>query len=110
MQVKWTLHDCWVFTGHCSHFTYVGCDKWKAGCSNCPQFDQYPKAITDNSADNYSRKKKAFTGVSNLTIVTPSNWLKEKVKQSFFSEYPVEVHYNTINTNIFKPTPNTFPG
>ncbi len=108
MQVKWTLHDCWAFTGHCSHFTYVGCDKWKSGCNNCPQLDQYPKAITDNSADNYSRKKKAFAGVPNLTIVTPSNWLKEKVKQSFLSEYPVEVHYNTINTSIFKPTPNTF--
>ena len=108
MQVKWTLHDCWAFTGHCSYFTYVGCDKWKTGCNNCPQLNQYPKAITDNSADNYSRKKKAFTGVSNLTIVTPSNWLKEKVKQGFLAEYPVEVHYNTINTNIFKPTPSTF--
>lgn len=108
MQVKWTLHDCWAFTGHCSHFTYVGCGKWKLGCDNCPQIDQYPKAITDNSADNYNCKKKSFTGVPNLTIVTPSNWLKEKVKQSFLSEYPVEVHYNTINTDIFKPTPSTF--
>lgn len=25
MQVKWTLHDCWAFTGHCSHFTMVKC-------------------------------------------------------------------------------------
>ena len=29
MQVKWTLHDCWAFTGHCSHFAYVRCEKWK---------------------------------------------------------------------------------
>ncbi len=30
MEVKWTLHDCWAFTGHCSHFTYVHCYKWEA--------------------------------------------------------------------------------
>ena len=29
MQVKWTLHDCWAFTGHCSHFLAAGCDRWK---------------------------------------------------------------------------------
>ena len=26
MQVKWTLHDCWAFTGHCAHFLAAGCD------------------------------------------------------------------------------------
>lgn len=25
--VVWTLHDCWPFTGHCSYFDIVGCDK-----------------------------------------------------------------------------------
>lgn len=108
MQVKWTLHDCWAFTGHCSHFTYVKCDKWKSGCHSCPQLDQYPRSISDNSKDNYNRKKTAFTGVSNMTLITPSNWLKEKVKESFLTEYPVEVKYNTIDKNVFKPTPSTF--
>ena len=32
MQVKWTLHDCWAFTGHCSHFTMVKCEQWKDHC------------------------------------------------------------------------------
>ncbi|MBO4678782.1 MAG: glycosyltransferase, partial [Lachnospiraceae bacterium] len=67
MQVKWTLHDCWAFTGHCSHFTYVKCDKWIDGCSKCPQLNQYPKSFTDNSKDNYLREKAAFTGVKNMT-------------------------------------------
>lgn len=108
MQVKWTLHDCWTFTGHCSHFTYVKCDKWTSGCRNCPQKKQYPNSIADNSADNYSRKRAAFTRVTNMTLITPSNWLKEKVKASYLSEYPVEVNYNTINTDVFKPTPSNF--
>ena len=108
MQVKWTLHDCWAFTGHCSHFTYVNCAKWRDGCSNCPQLDQYPNAICDNSQSNYERKKAAFTGISNLTIITPSNWLKERVKQGFLAEYLVDVMYNTVDKSIFKPTQSTF--
>lgn len=108
MNVKWTLHDCWAFTGHCSHFAYAKCDKWKTGCGNCPQLDQYPKSYADNSSENYRRKKAAFTSIKNLTIVTPSNWLKDLVKESFLSEYPVEVVYNKIDTEIFKPTPSTF--
>ena len=56
----------------------------------------------------YCRKKASFTGVKNMTIVTPSNWLKELVKKSFLSEYPVEVVYNKINTDVFKPTESSF--
>ena len=28
-RVKWTLHDCWAFTGHCAYFDFAGCEKWK---------------------------------------------------------------------------------
>ena len=41
----WTLHDCWTFTGHCSHFSLANCYKWKDQCSKCPQKSKYPKAI-----------------------------------------------------------------
>lgn len=109
MEVKWTLHDCWAFTGHCSHFTYVGCDKWKTGCNDCPQKKEYPACMWfDNSADNYSRKKRVFAGVENLTIITPSRWLEGLVKESFLGDYHTEVIYNTIDKTIFKLTPSEF--
>ncbi len=109
MEVKWTLHDCWTFTGHCSHFSFVGCDKWKSGCFDCPQKGEYPAtALLDNSKWNYWRKKALFTGIPNMTIIVPSQWLANLVKESFLQEYPVEVRYNTINTEIFKPTPSDF--
>lgn len=109
MQVKWTLHDCWPFTGHCSHFTAAKCEKWKSHCECCPQKKRYPKSIAkDNSSSNFYRKKAAFIGVKNLTLITPSKWLADLVKQSFLSEYPVEVHYNTIDTTVFKPTHSDF--
>ncbi len=105
IPVVWTLHDCWPITGHCAYFDYVGCSKWKEGCYKCPQQrNAYPYALLkDNSIANYERKKKAFTGVENLTIVTPSKWLRDIVKQSYLKEYPVEVIPNGIELSIFNP-------
>ncbi len=109
MQVKWTLHDCWAFTGHCTYFTAVGCVKWQTHCQECSQTDQYPTSVLrDNSFDNFDRKMKAFTGVKNMTLITPSRWLAELVKNSYLSQYPVEVVHNTIDTSVFKPTPSNF--
>ena len=109
MQVKWTLHDCWAFTGHCSYFTMVKCEQWKSHCSYCSQLRRYPACFAMSSVSkNFERKRKAFTGVKNMTLITPSKWLADLTRQSFLKEYPVEVHYNTIDTSIFKPTPSDF--
>lgn len=108
MQVKWTLHDCWAFTGHCTHFMVVNCNKWQTCCEKCPQLRCYPASFGDNCATNFERKKIAFTGVKNMTLITPSKWLADLVKQSFLKDYPVEVVYNTIDKTIFKPTPSDF--
>ena len=62
MEVRWTLHDCWPFTGHCAYYTAAGCEQWKIGCHHCPQKNRYPASLlADNSADNYRRKRAAFT-------------------------------------------------
>ena len=124
--VIWTLHDCWSFTGHCAYFDYVQpwakeekknapdkdidlgkvtCQRWKDGCHDCPiHRTAYPYAIfKDNSKKNYERKKAAYTGLKNLTIVTPSKWLAGYVKESFLKDYPVEVIPNGIDLDVFKP-------
>jgi len=108
-QIIWTLHDCWAFTGHCAYFDYAGCDKWKTGCCSCPQKGSYPASCgLDNSRSNYRRKKQLFTGIPDMHLIVPSYWLQSRVQQSFLQEYPVEVVYNTINREIFKPTPSGF--
>lgn len=108
-KVIWTLHDCWAFTGHCTHFDFINCEKWKEVCGNCKQKGLYPKSyLRDNSKSNYLRKKKAFTGAPNLDIITPSNWLKGKVEQSFLKEYKVTVINNGIDLEVFKPTKKDF--
>ena len=108
-KIIWTLHDCWAFTGHCAYFDFVRCDKWKTGCHHCPQKKAYPASMAlDGSCGNYEKKKNLFTGIPNLRLTVPSYWLESRVKQSFLRDYPVEVLYNTVNRDVFKPTPGNF--
>lgn len=103
--VVWTLHDCWSYTGHCSHYTYAKCDRWKHACYGCPQKRDYPGSLLfDNSKKNFEKKKECFTSLKYLQLVTPSVWLKEQVEQSFFGNHgniKCEVIPNGIETNIF---------
>lgn len=103
VPIVWTLHDCWPFTGHCAHFEFVNCHKWKTHCHRCPQVREYPKSLgVDNSNDNHSRKMAAFSNLENLTIVTPSDWLSKLVGDSFLRNYPVNVINNGVDMSLFK--------
>ena len=100
----WTLHDCWAFTGHCPHFEYEKCEQWKNECKKCIRRNEYPKSLIDRCNRNYWLKKSTFTNVDNLMLVSPSNWLMNLIKDSFFKEYPIEVINNGVDTSIFKHT------
>ena len=109
-QTLWTLHDCWAFTGHCAYFLPIGCDKWKTGACQgaCPEQHEYPKTwLKGASARNYADKRRIFTMLppDKLAFIAPSRWLAGLVGESFLSAYPVEVRYNEIDREVFKPTP-----
>ena len=108
IRVVWTLHDCWAFTGHCPHYTFVGCDRWTKGCGKCPQLSAYPPSLFDTTELLWKLKKKWFSGLENLTIVTPSEWLASQVKRSFLANYPIKVINNGIDLSVFKPTNSSF--
>lgn len=104
-KLYWTFHDCWPFTGHCAYFDYVKCNKWQTKCRKCPAKRNYPVSLFfDNSKKNFESKKKYFTGLNNLTIITPSDWLNKLVKKSFLKDYEVVTKNNTIDTSIFCET------
>lgn len=105
-KVIWTLHDEWAFTGHCAYFD-ESCKQFD-GCDNCVKKSEYPKSLFDNSKNNFLRKKQAFCGVKNLTIVTPSVWLKNVCEASFLNEYPILTINNGVNETVFAYTQNDF--
>lgn len=108
IPVIWTLHDCWAFTGHCPHFMEIGCEKWKTGCYECNLYKSYPGCFLDDSRFQYRYKKECFTGVPNLTIVTPSHWLADLVKQSYLKDYNTVVINNGIDLAKFQPRASDF--
>lgn len=107
-KVIWTLHDCWSFTGHTAYCDAKNCKRWISGCYNCPLIKEYPAALVDRSKKNWMKKNKIFTGVSEMTIITPSEWLGTMVKSSFLKEYPVVVINNGIDTSQFYPIESDF--
>lgn len=111
VKVVWTLHDCWAFTGHCTHFTFLECNKWKNQCFSCVQKKEYPKSIwKDNSWKNYKIKKNLFTLLveEQMVLVTPSLWLSKLVKESFLGKYRIEIINNGIDLSKFYPIESVF--
>ena len=103
--IVWTLHDCWAFTGHCVYYTAAGCQKWRSQCRHCGLKQTYPISILmDRSATNYQKKKALFNMPDDITLVTPSNWLAEQVRQSFLGNWSVRTIYNGIDCRVFHNT------
>lgn len=99
-----TMHDCWTFTGHCSHFDYIGCEKWLTGCHHCPILTEYPKTFApiDPSPWNYRHKKQLFAPL-NITFVSPSRWLHDLQQRSFLKDKPCVVINNGVDLSVFHP-------
>ena len=110
-KIIWTFHDCWPITGHCPHFVIAKCDKWKKRCHSCPNKGVYPISwFMDSSKSNYELKKKLFSEFENMTIVCPSKWIQDIVKQSFLKDTKSVVVSNGIDLDVFYPrkTDNVF--
>ena len=104
IEVVWTLHDCWSFTGHCSHFTAEECYQWQTVCRNCKYHKEYPASLTSRARSNFELKKSLFMGIkSRLTLTPVSKWLAKQTEQSFFSGGNITYIYNGVDTSVFIP-------
>lgn len=107
IPVVWTVHDCWLYTGHCYHYAAAGCYKWQSLCEDCPQKFEFPASyLVDRSRQNYLDKKEAFTSVPNMTIVTVSEWMKNEMSNSFLKNCQFQVIHNGIDLNVFSVQDN----
>ena len=95
IPVVWTLHDGWVLTGRCAY--WFDCNKWKEGCGNCPDLSSYPKSFIDSTSFMWKKKKNYFSSGWNPVIVCPSQWLANRVKESYLKEYQVKVIPNAAH-------------
>ncbi len=102
LPVFLTLHDAWLFSGHCAHS--LECERWRTGCGMCPDLDLYPSIPRDATAFNWKRKARIFRE-TRLRIVTPSRWLMQRAEESILFPAMVEgrVIPNGIDLSIFQP-------
>lgn len=104
IPVVWTIHDCWLYTGHCYYYSFEGCNRWQTGCHHCPQKTDFPASwFMDRSSRNYADKRSAFTQMpkNRLTIVPVSEWIRKEMQQSYLKDYTFQVIHNGINTAVF---------
>lgn len=101
IKIVWTFHDCWAFTAYCPHYVMEKCNKWQIECNDCPQFRKFCW-FRDHSRRIFQIKKELFANMP-ITIVTPSKWLSNEVRKSFFKNHRIEVIHNGVNLSIFKP-------
>ena len=99
-KVIWTLHDDHILTGHCS-FT-MQCERWKIGCGACPSLDVYPALKKDSTKELLYWKKKWIHQL-NPIIISPSQWLADRVKLSYPNLTDVRVIHNGIDIDVFVP-------
>ncbi|MHB1107745.1 MAG: glycosyltransferase, partial [Lutibacter sp.] len=98
-----TLHAEITYTGICEHA--FDCERWKTGCGKCPQiFKKYKSLFFDRTAMEWRKKAKAFALFSSLTLVSVSEWLQNRAKQSpMFKNRDFYVVGNGVDTETYKP-------
>ena len=106
VKVVWTFHDCWAFTGYCPHYDYIKCDKWQSNCKTC-ELKKGFSFFSDNSEKLFKLKKELILPLD-LTVVTPSFWLKEQVEKSFLKGVKTVVINNGIDLSTFSPKKSDF--
>jgi len=100
-----TLHDCWFFTGKCTHYTADQCFKWQTECGNCPRLKKNNKSwFFDRTKKMQRDKSEWLTNIPRLAVVGVSKWITEEAEKSFLSSAKVLTFiYNWTYMEIFKP-------
>jgi len=94
----WTLHDMWALTPHCGH---TSSEIIENGLFICSNKNLYPTTLWNN--DHYlSFRKSSMFRQARLNVVTPCNWLAEKLSKTTLAEKFHSVIHNGIDTKVFK--------
>lgn len=101
IKVVWTFHCEYMYTGKCGHA--YDCKNYLKGCGNCSAIRDYPKSLMFDRTKKMFADKKRLLDDWDFTIITPSQWLKDRVKTSFLAEKDTDVIHNGIDVSVFFP-------
>lgn len=102
-----TLHDCWAYTGKCTHYTSIGCNKWQTGCFSCPKLKEDNVSwFFDRTPKMWSDKKRGWSSIPRLSVIGVSDWITDEAKKSpmFANAKIIRRIYNWIDLDVFRPS------
>lgn len=101
-----TIHDCWFFTGKCTHYTMDKCYKWQDGCYSCPRIKKDNVSwFFDRTKKMWKDKNRLLNALPRLAVIGVSDWTANEAKKSPFFKNATEIKriYNWIDLNAFVP-------
>lgn len=99
-----TLHDCWFFTGKCTHYVPATCNKWKNECGKCPLLhvdNVNPTFFFDTTQKCLKDKQNWFAKNSKLGVVGVSQWITNEAQNSIYKNNKITCIYNWVDQDIF---------
>lgn len=105
IKTVWVLHDCWAYTGGCTHYSVRQCFLWQTQCQDCPWKGGDSSWFFDWSKKVFNDRKKCFGAIKDLTIVGVSDWVTNEARMSFLKNNARSILriYNWINLDVFYP-------
>ena len=104
-----TMHDCWYFTGKCTHYAPYGCERWQKECGNCPALKKEVKSwLFDRTRATLLDRTAHLNAIPRLTLVGASSWIAGQAQKSRIKGAVVEVALNGVDTTLFVPHASDF--
>lgn len=104
------MHDCWFFTGHCTHYFSDECYKWQSECKKCKLMKRDNISFFfDTSNFMFRKKKELFDAIPRLGVIGVSDWITNEAKKSvILSNAKIfQRVYNWIDLQKFYPRDTT---
>lgn len=97
-----TLHAEFMYTANCGYA--FECEKWKTECGQCPRNKtEIGSLFFDNTHLSWKKMQKAFADFDNLNVVSVSEWLMNRAKESpILGHFKHDYVLNGVETGIFK--------
>lgn len=104
------LHDCWFFTGKCTHYTQDKCYRWQESCGKCPKLkSDIPSWFFDRTSEMLEEKRRLFSNIPRLGVVGVSDWVLAESQKSILScAKRAKRLYNWIDLDKFRPCGSAF--
>lgn len=98
-----TMHDCWYFTGGCTHYTSSKCLRWQTDCGNCKCLNKIPSWFFDTTSQVLKDRRKYLNAIPRIMLVGVSEWTANQARMSKIKKLEICHIYNGYDFTIFQP-------